>query len=345
MQLSACEELFSVLSFCLVVVRYTSSVYHIHVPLRARERLICGFFLCNRMCETHRSAVSITLPVVLVFGLLVVIASYIWTWQNNDLPDDDGGVPFISNLGDAAPQWYFFAVGFTIVAAYFVWVGVVRFLQIKHAIHLLYTHTHHDYREPCCRAVDLTNANYASLVCLIIASACLALLAWFNDLDFNTAHNVFAVFCFLGLATYQVIHTIMCSILNDVFQFMAYAAGPKSPMQNLQLRRVTPTEFFQPSSKPMLFWYVVWNTISVIAAGVGSVHYLVPSLDGVPAVAEWALALSAILYFSPFYYETQNAVFSVCCRRCINTPYEPVLITSTTPYPLPKMGAGWVQLK
>lgn len=291
------------------------------------------------MCEPRRSAISITLPVILVFGLVVVIASYIWTWQNDDLPDGDGGVPFISDLGNAAPQWYFFAVGFTIVAAYFVWLGIVRFLQIKHAIHMIYSHTQHDYRQQCCRTVHLTNANYAALVFIIVAAVCLSLLSWFNDLDFRTAHNVFALTCFVSLVAYQITHTIMASVLSDVFQFMAHAAGPTSQIQKLLLLRVTPTEFFQPSTKPMLFWYVVWNTICAVAAGVGSVHYLVPSLDGVPAVAEWALALGAILYFSPYYYETQNAMLGPCCRNCIETrPYEPLVLPPTR-FPLPPIAA------
>ena len=278
------------------------------------------------MCERDRSVISILIPVVLSFGVAVVIGCYIWTWQNGDLPDDTGGVPFISDLGNRYPQWLLFAIGFTVVALFFAVLGVVRFYQLKFAIRKIYQHTTRDTSRQCCATVHLTNGNYAAVVLIEVAAASLIGLSWFNDLDFNTLHNVFAAVCFISLATYTLIHTIVTSVVSDIFHAMAEHSKPKSILRRLIRMEVHRGWFYQPTTKPMFAWYVVFNTITVVAAGVGSAHYIVPSLEGVPSVAEWALALSTILYFGAFYYETQN-VTSPCCRSCIDIkPYVPLTI-------------------
>lgn len=286
------------------------------------------------MCERDRSVISILIPVVLAFGVAVVIGCYIWTWQNGDLPDDTGGVPFISDLGNRYPQWLLFALGFTVVALFFALLGFVRFYQLKFAIHKIYQHTTRDVPRQCCATVHLTNGNYAALVLLQLSAFSLIGLSWFNDLDYPTVHNVFASICFVTLAAYQLTHTIVTSVTSDVFYIMAANAKPKSILRRLPLMEVRPGWYYQPTTKGMLAWYVVFNTITVVAAGVGSAHYIVPSLKGVPSVAEWALALSSIMYFGAFYYETQNCTVASCRSNSLNmNPYVPLT------YPVSRFGS------
>lgn len=270
------------------------------------------------MCERDRSATSILLPIVLVFGALVVAACYIWTWQNGDLPEDVGGVAYISDTGNAWPQQALFGAGLTIVALYLSWLGFVRYWQLDRMIaHLHVTPDTDNIERKCCGSVnDLAASNTAALVFQEAACLCLILLSWFNDLDYEWPHRVFASICFVGLATYQVMHTIIASDLSSAFYSWAYHSNLSSKLRHGVRMEVEQGLYYQPTTRGMFAWYVLFTGFSAAAAGVGLVHYIRPSLEGVPSVAEWILALSSVLYVAPFFYETQNATLKTIGSQC-----------------------------
>lgn len=264
------------------------------------------------MCDCdERSGISIMLPIALAFGVAVVSGSYAWTWANHDLPDD--GIPFISDLGNRSPQWWFFGAGLTVVSAYFIALAILRFQQLRYAIIKIRRATPEDDPQFCCSTFGLSNANWAGMVFFILAAVCLTGLSWFNDLDFRIVHNVFAVGCFASLALYQVMHTVVSSQVSDQYHSLAHSSSDPEFAKSLN-SRVVPGVLFQPTTKGMFAWYVVFNTISFVAAGVGVTHYL-PAPAGAPAVAEWALALGSILYFCPLYYELQNCTLAALSSR------------------------------
>jgi hypothetical protein len=257
------------------------------------------------MCEQDRSVISSLLPAAIALAVGVIAGSYVWTWQNNDLPED-GSVPYISDLGNANPQWYLFASGLTVVATYFAVLSVYRFKQIHYAVTRLNTMS--ESHRQCCKYVSIAGTNIAALIFIELSAVAMVLLAWFNDKAFHTPHDVFACICFAGLALYTIMHTIMASELGRAYAFVAsrdLKAGRHDSEFLGARRHYVGAEYFQPTTKNMLAWYIVFATLEVSFAIIGSLHYL-PVSWGTPSVAEWVCATAILFYFFPFYYEMQN---------------------------------------
>jgi uncharacterized membrane protein YidH (DUF202 family) len=279
------------------------------------------------MCKTKRSAVSILLPVVIVFGALVVTSTYIWTWQNGDLPDGTGGIAYISDTGNRWPQQWLFGFGLSIVALFLAWAGLVRYWQLEWmAVHLKETPEENSLEPRCCSAPDLDRSNDASLAFIMAACASLIILSWVNDRDYEWPHRVFASICFISLTLYQILHTVVSEQFARAFLCWAYHDKLDSNLRIGALAGLNRQFFYQPSTRAMLAWYEVCTALSITAAGIGLVHYIRPSLEGVPPAAEWVLAASSVGYFGPFYFELQNATFNTIhshCRRYVPVKLDP----------------------
>ena len=255
------------------------------------------------MCG-KRSLVSILLPVALILGVGVIIGCYFWTRANGDL-HEQGGYPYISDLGNRAPQQWLFAFGFGVLACYMVWASTFRYLQFQWQLGKADIHGN--------------NINAAMISLAAIGYLGMIMLAALNDIDYRTAHNVFAVLCFGCLFAYQVMHTALVIYIHDQrHHFRALLDGLEEPVNEVGSMRL-----YQTSDGAMIRGYLTINLLSLAALIIGSSHYL-PIDFGLPQIAESVLVLSTMVYYIPWFWELQNATFTNVNREYGKTNVETI---------------------
>lgn len=247
------------------------------------------------MCHSDRSVISILIPCALVLGVGVIAGCYWWTWANGDLRPGET-YPYISDLGNKTPQQYLFAIGFWVLALFFGTVSIFRFFQLRWAI------AKEVRVVPCC-CVGWLGMNYVMLIVALIGFLSMGFLASFNNLDYNTVHNVFAVSCFGLLFAYQVLHT---ALAFEVREFRKYRQERCKANGKDIAMHVNKNGFYEAAPLGLLAYYVIINCMSGAALVIGSFHYLGFDDAGNPAIAESVLVFSTIVYYAPWFWELEN---------------------------------------
>lgn len=239
----------------------------------------------SQMCDPRRSVISIALPIVLAFGVGVIVSCYFWANARGDLPDEP--YPYISDTGNQPPQQWLFAFGFGIVALFMIVATVFRFLQFQWEVG---------------KWTDAEFVNGFMLCFGCVGFVCMILLASLNDLDFRLAHNINSAVCFGCLFVYQLLHTALVAMIYvERGRIRARNDGMEESIDQLG----TTGKPFQPSNLYMIIYYLLVNALSITSIVLTASHFL-PFDSGLPQVAESVSVFATLAYYLPWTVELQN---------------------------------------